>query len=261
MKKFIDLNIQRFGSTNKTTHYELSQYIGTDKPTYLGDYNGDMLKIDTAIYNVSEAVSGISGSITVIQGNIGTLANLTTTDKTDLVTAINEVDSNSKTNATNIGTLANLETENKTSVVNAINEVEENIEKFNLVNFSSYDNNSQDLTKSSNVTNLEGSVTLACNSDYSIFKFYGAFNMTTNTSSSGVITIQTPLRPTERIEILGAGVRKSINTNTISQASFTIETDGKIKITAWASRADTQNLVFTSSLYFLKNFGDVDPQQ
>ena len=34
-------------STNKTTNYELSQYIGTDKPTYLGDYNGDMLKIDT----------------------------------------------------------------------------------------------------------------------------------------------------------------------------------------------------------------------
>lgn len=34
-------------STNKTTNYKLSQYIGTDKPTYLGDYNGDMLKIDT----------------------------------------------------------------------------------------------------------------------------------------------------------------------------------------------------------------------
>lgn len=33
-------------STNKTTNYKLSQYIGTDKPTYLGDYNEDMLKID-----------------------------------------------------------------------------------------------------------------------------------------------------------------------------------------------------------------------
>ena len=36
-------------STNKTTHYELSQYVSSDKPTYLSDYNGDMLKIDTAI--------------------------------------------------------------------------------------------------------------------------------------------------------------------------------------------------------------------
>lgn len=36
-------------STNKTATIELSQYVGTDKPTYLTDYNGDMLKIDNAI--------------------------------------------------------------------------------------------------------------------------------------------------------------------------------------------------------------------
>lgn len=36
-------------STNKTPNYKLSQYIGTDKPTYLGDYNGDMLKIDNQL--------------------------------------------------------------------------------------------------------------------------------------------------------------------------------------------------------------------
>lgn len=36
-------------STNKTTTIELSQYVSTDKPTYLVDYNGDMLKIDNAI--------------------------------------------------------------------------------------------------------------------------------------------------------------------------------------------------------------------
>ena len=40
-------------STNKTTYYNLSQYIGTDKPTYLQDYNGDMSKIDQAINNVN----------------------------------------------------------------------------------------------------------------------------------------------------------------------------------------------------------------
>ena len=40
-------------STNKTTYYDLSQYIGTDKPTYLQDYNGDMSKIDKAIHDVN----------------------------------------------------------------------------------------------------------------------------------------------------------------------------------------------------------------
>ena len=44
-------------STNKTTNYKLSQYIGTDKPTYLGDYNGDMNKIDAAIKAVKDAGS------------------------------------------------------------------------------------------------------------------------------------------------------------------------------------------------------------
>lgn len=36
-------------STNATVTIGLSQYVGTDKPTYLTDYNGDMLKIDNAI--------------------------------------------------------------------------------------------------------------------------------------------------------------------------------------------------------------------
>lgn len=37
-------------STNKTTNFELSQYLGSDKPTYLGDYNSDMLKIDAGMH-------------------------------------------------------------------------------------------------------------------------------------------------------------------------------------------------------------------
>lgn len=44
-------------STNKTTNYNLSQYIGTDKPTYLGDYNGDMLKIDTQLKANADSAS------------------------------------------------------------------------------------------------------------------------------------------------------------------------------------------------------------
>lgn len=44
-------------STNKTTNYKLSQYIGTDKPTYLGDYNSDMSKIDTQMKTNADAAS------------------------------------------------------------------------------------------------------------------------------------------------------------------------------------------------------------
>lgn len=99
-------------STNQTTHYELSQYIGTDKPTYLVDYNQDMNKIDAGIY-AAKSESDVNTSA------IGTLSNLTTTAKTNLVAAINEV--NSETSS--IGVLTDLTTTAKTSVVAAINEV------------------------------------------------------------------------------------------------------------------------------------------
>lgn len=42
-------------ATNHTEHYELSQYTEDDHPTYTGDYNGDMAKIDSAIHAASQS--------------------------------------------------------------------------------------------------------------------------------------------------------------------------------------------------------------
>lgn len=47
-------------STNKTTYYDLSQYIGTDKPTYLGDYNSDMSNIDAGIHGAEDKATTAS---------------------------------------------------------------------------------------------------------------------------------------------------------------------------------------------------------
>jgi hypothetical protein len=72
-------------STDKTTYYNLSQYIGTDKPTYLQDYNGDMSKIDKAIHDVNgvattanqNAGSAVAKAeqantnVTALQGRVG----------------------------------------------------------------------------------------------------------------------------------------------------------------------------------------------
>lgn len=115
-------------STNKTTNIELSQYIATDKPTYLVDYNGDMLKIDNAIgadresiataqstantadgkadanataiqsldTELNDPTTGIAAGLTDVTGDVNTIQSLigngepTTTDKT-IIGAINEV--------------------------------------------------------------------------------------------------------------------------------------------------------------------------
>ena len=67
-------------STNKTAHYSLSQYLANDKPTYLSDYNGDMAKIDAAIYAAKSAAdtaettaSGLAPTVSENETNIGEL--------------------------------------------------------------------------------------------------------------------------------------------------------------------------------------------
>ena len=50
-------------SSSKTTHYNLSQFADTDKPTWRGDYNGDMTRIDSAINDVSgQAVTAMTAA-------------------------------------------------------------------------------------------------------------------------------------------------------------------------------------------------------
>ena len=111
-------------STNKTSNLELSQFIGTDSPKWLTDYNSDMQKIDAGVAGVQTqadatdlVVSGHTSSITTLnqsvsdqqtaitamradvtaaQGSINTINSLigngepTTTDKT-IIGAINEL--------------------------------------------------------------------------------------------------------------------------------------------------------------------------
>lgn len=102
-------------STNKTTHYDLSQYVGTDKPTYLSDYNSDMAKIDAALYeantNASSAEANASTALTQVgqalskantnEGDISDLegvTNLLNTNVTALNSFMNEIKDYNMTN-------------------------------------------------------------------------------------------------------------------------------------------------------------------
>lgn len=54
-------------ATNHTKNYNLSQFASTDRPTWLGDYNGDMAKIDAQLKQNADdiAASSASGLTTV----------------------------------------------------------------------------------------------------------------------------------------------------------------------------------------------------
>jgi hypothetical protein len=52
-------------ATNHTSNYNLSQFTGTDRPTWLGDYNGDMSKIDAQLKKNADDLASKGGLETV----------------------------------------------------------------------------------------------------------------------------------------------------------------------------------------------------
>lgn len=54
-------------ATNKTENYNLSQFVGTDRPTWLVDYNSDMEKIDAQMKRNADDIASVSaGGLTTV---------------------------------------------------------------------------------------------------------------------------------------------------------------------------------------------------
>lgn len=54
-------------ATNHTENYNLSQFVGTDRPTWLVDYNGDMAKIDAQMkQNADDIASAAADGLTSV---------------------------------------------------------------------------------------------------------------------------------------------------------------------------------------------------
>lgn len=279
-------------STNQTTHYDLSQYIATDKPTYLVDYNGDMNKIDTAIYGADSrsltnqtsigdlttltttAKTNLVSAINEVDGEaskIGNLSNLTTTAHTDLVSAINEVDSEADTNTSAIGTLANLDTTVKTNLVGATNEVNSKVatvasdlntfeQVFNLVNFKEY-NNSPNTMDYVDASFSSGRVKTAFNSDYSLGKVYGHIEVNASGYLPKIIlkdVIPSGYRPSSDITINGLmTIINNSNNSYATQGDVIFKTNGDVNIEfASGVGSGIVGLTLHPCVLFMKDFGD-----
>ena len=86
-------------STNKTTNYNLSQFIGTDVPSYLGDYNSDMNKIDKAIGDVANSQGSVEQSVVGLTAEVqglSTQVSGTSTSVQQLQTSVAQIDSGYK---------------------------------------------------------------------------------------------------------------------------------------------------------------------
>lgn len=66
-------------ATNHTENYNLSQFVGTDRPTWLVDYNGDMAKIDAQMkQNADDIASATAGGLTSVAHTADLTGNGTT---------------------------------------------------------------------------------------------------------------------------------------------------------------------------------------
>lgn len=66
-------------ATKHTKNYSLSQFVGTDRPTWLVDYNGDMAKIDAQMkQNADDVASATAGGLTSVAHTADLTGNGTT---------------------------------------------------------------------------------------------------------------------------------------------------------------------------------------
>lgn len=120
-------------STNKTANYKLSQYIGTDKPTYLGDYNGDMLKIDTQLKANADSASNAASAAGAAEA-VASDASKKVQTLNDSVTANSEEIASLKTkNAQQDSSIQNV-LNTATSALNKAKQNEHNIADINTRN-------------------------------------------------------------------------------------------------------------------------------
>lgn len=241
--------------SNSTTNYNLPQFVGTDKPAWLTDINGAFSNIDTAIKSAKDTADTAAGNATTANTAIGTLANLNTTEKTNLVGAVNEVN-------INLGTTSGVASQASGDATNALNKVTSLESALNLDTFASYEGN--DLTKS-NCSNAYGKLFTASNADGSVGKIYGFLGGVKSTSSNtdGYISFMTPFRPATDITIADSilmmqyGYSGSPNGEAFARTSMTIKTTGEVQIIVSAYYYNrTYNYYLAPCLYFMKDFGD-----
>lgn len=218
-------------STNKTTNYNLSQYIGSDKPTYLTDYNGDMFKIDAQMKLNADNVA------TAIQG---------ATDASTLASTANST-------ATTANTNANTAIANNATTQTALNNF---MLKFNLNNRSTYHYSDVSFTGVTMASDADVDITLAKNSDGSIFKLYGYVNGVTNaTGEMDIVINNTGITVDSPYTIVPAGVVSFSGTDNDNQCYIYVE-NNKMTVKWWNWPSGYVRATIFPCIYFNADFGD-----
>ena len=251
-------------STNHTQYYNLPQYIGTDKPTYLVDFNQAMASIDAGIHAAKIKADNNENNITTLTGTVGGLS----TTVGQHTTSIGNINTDLGNIHYAMGDITNLNTTDKSNLVSAVNEV--NIKASNFLNFTSittYEANQMTYTSCNAGTNTAG-ITVALDENKEYAKIYTQTFTTVNKTSTGEFYITIPdigFRPSASFTVGGAGISNTLNSGNvgynIAPVYLTFNTNGTVEVhgTVFSSSGyspDRVRIFLHNSVIVLKDFSD-----
>lgn len=250
-------------ATNTTTNYNLPIFIETDKPSWLVDFNGAMRSIDSQMKTNADAIATKSPILTfndtadidfMKSGDIVT-ANLASgvSDKVGraLVKPISApvteqivtVNTSGDQDALSIGSGLF----NDSGVLKAVD-----------LNFSVIENATFNGLPSG-VTMDGGSLKLACNSDRTIGKIYGAPRFKNTGSTAQNLYLDTGLivsAPAEEYRIFPVGLVFPLTPTTYGGIYFDVKTDGHVYMYCNAFANTTSYCYAFPCIYIFRDFGD-----
>lgn len=241
--------------TNSTPNYNLPQFVGTDKPTWLNDVNDAFTSIDTQMKANADSATSASSNATAANTNIGTMSSLNTTDKATLVGAINEVNTAVGTAQGTANTAienANQAQTDANSANNAITALENYL---NLSVTTSYAGNQFTRTEGTGDIASGDTIYIARNSAGTLAKIYGTLSVSNASAGTSTFKLNTDtgLRPDSNINIVGLGITSRSNGS--SNLNVKINQDGTIEFSGYHENGNFQYRAI-ACLIFVKNFGD-----
>lgn len=249
-------------STNKTPNYDLPLFIDTDKPTWLGDWNGTMTKIDTALEENKSSGESTVGRVTALETTVSEhtdqIATVTQTANTAGATAT--AAQNAASAASALATTANENAGKAQQTANDINTF--------LKIRSSVKIPDSALTIASGGTLTYNGLRYAVNSDGTYGKIYGNILVTgTLPSDTVVATIKAGSIPIKNSgsewHLASAGQAWLVGSNntpkTLGVGNLTFKADGSININdgiGGGSATDTHYINLIAIPIYFANWGD-----
>lgn len=220
--------------TNKTPNYDLPQYVGTDKPTYLGDFNETMLKIDSALHtNASNIASAGSTAETAL--NTAQTANTTSNNAQTTASQAQTTATNANTTAESANDMANSAMEDTQKIVDYL--------IFSETTLTSSGITAKTGTTSLSVNKTYTNLVIENNSTNSAGKISGVIQVDSlsNMSQNQIdISFNTPFRPSKSITLHNIGSQILRGDSTFNQyynqyVNLTINTNGVASLSTYTN--------------------------